>query len=91
MGSGVQNLFLNGFRLFHDRAGTMEGSIWTPSVVAIKFNVENCVLLKQRETNDFHIINCSVYFYHLKIINRSFSVLARITSNKMKCNSVSRS
>ena len=83
MGSGVQNLFLNGSRLFHDRAGTMEGSIWTPSVVAIKFNVENCVLLKQRETNEFHIINCSVYFYHLKIINRSFSVLARITSNKI--------
>ena len=53
LGSGVQNLFLNGFRLFHDRAGTMEGSIWTPSVVAIKFNVENCVLLRQRETNYF--------------------------------------
>ena len=39
----------------------MGNSIWTPSVVAIKFNVENCVLLKQRETNDFHTINCSVY------------------------------
>ena len=61
----------------------MGNSIWTTSVVAIKFNVENCVLLKQRETNDFHIINCSVYFYHLKIINRSFSVLASITSNKI--------
>ena len=69
-------LLLNGFRLFRDRAPTMEAYIWTPSVVTIKFNVKNCVLLKQRETNDFRVINSFVYFYHLKIINRSLVVLA---------------
>ena len=69
-------LLLNGFRLFRDRAATMEASIWTPSVVTIKFNVKNGVLLKQRETNDFRVINSFVYFYHLKIINRSLVVLA---------------
>ena len=69
-------LFLNGFRLFRDRAPTMEAYIWTPSVVTIKFNVKNGVLLKQRETNDFRVINSFVYFYHLKIINRSLVVLA---------------
>ena len=69
-------LLLNGFRLFRDRAPTMEAYIWTPSVVTIKFNVKNGVLLKQRETNDFRVINSFVYFYHLKIINRSLVVLA---------------
>ena len=44
----------------------MGDSIWTTSVVAIKFNVQNCVLLKQRKINDFRIINRFVYFYHLK-------------------------
>ena len=69
-------LLLNGFRLFRDRAPTMEAYIRTPSVVTIKFNVKNGVLLKQRETNDFRVINSFVYFYHLKIINRSLVVLA---------------